>query len=183
MKKLIPIIALFFFCSQSFSQNFSSYAKTSEFEAQRFLMDEVYEISSTQIDTLRIDFTHKEIDPEGFIFRLTSYEFNGNLGLVITTMNTYDVLADNIYKFKNIHLTREEFEQLNRKFISLEVNHTDKKTNLLQRFNERFIFEVAGNPSSGTISYNLWIENKNRHNFRKEDWATIYKRFQDFVDQ
>lgn len=183
MKTLISIIGFLFFFSQSFSQSFNMYEKKSEFQAQRFLMNEVYEISSTQIDKLRVDFTYKEVDPEGFILRLTSYEFNGKFGVVITTMNTYDNLSENIYEFMNIHLSQEEFEDLNRKLTFLEISHSDKETNILQRFDERLIFEVAGNPSSGSVSYNLWIQNENRHTFRKADWATIYNRFQEFVQE
>jgi len=182
MKTLILIVGLLFFFGQSFSQSHNTYERSSEFEAQRFLMNEIYEISSTQIDQFRIDFTFKEIDPEGFILRLTSYEFNGEFGVIITALNTYDVVGD-LYKFKNIHLSKKEYEDLNMKFTFLEMNLEDKKTNLLQRFDDSFIFEVTSNPSNGSISYNLWIENENRHNIEKGDWVSTYKRFPEFVQQ
>ncbi len=153
----------------------------SEFEAQRFLMDEVYEISSTQIDKLRIDFTYKEIDSEGFIFRLTSYEFNGNVGVVITSLNSFDVIGD-LYKFRNIHLTKEEFENLNQKFVFLEIEQAGKYTNILQRFNERFIFEIS-RTTAHQIYYNLWVDNKSRHSLTKTEWNTAFKRFQKFVQE
>lgn len=183
MKKLIPIIALLLFCGQSYSQGFSTYSKLSEFEAQRFLMNEVYEISTTQIDRLRIDFTYKEIDPEGFIFRLTSYEFNGKIGVVITTMNTYDNLSDNIYQFRNIHLSKEQFEELNKKFNFLNANIVDKNIRLIQRINDRFIIEITRTPSGISYYYILWIDDKNRHTFKKEDWADIFMKFQKFVSE
>lgn len=76
---------------------------------------------------------------------------------------------------------QKEFEDLSRKFTILEMNIADKNTNLLQRFDERFIFEVTRKPATKAIFYNLWIENENRHNFRKEDWVKSYQRFQKFV--
>jgi hypothetical protein len=183
MKTLISIVGFLFIFGQSFSQTFNSYERRSEFEAQRFLMNEIYEISSTHVDILRIDFTYSEVDPEGFIIRLTSYEFNGEFGVVITTMNSYDNLSDHIYNFKNINLTKKEFEDLNRKFTLLEMNNADENTNLIQRFDERFIFEVTRQPTQGAVFYNLWIGNENRHNFKKEDWVKTYRKFQKFVQE
>ena len=55
-----------------------------EFEGQRYLMNDIYKITSTDYDKLRIDKTIVDIDEqEGFMFVLTSYQFNEKSGIVI----------------------------------------------------------------------------------------------------
>jgi hypothetical protein len=180
MKTTTLLFITILISGQGLAQSFTTYEKMSEFEAQRYLMTEIYDVSSEQIDELRIDFTYKEVDPEGFIFRLTSYEFNGKQGVVITSLNTHDVIGD-LYEFQNIHLTRKEFEDLNQKFSLMEMNIAKKNTNYILRFNEQLIFEVSRSGEASPISYNLWVEGKVRHSLYKDRWNTAFNRFQKFM--
>jgi len=177
MKTTAIVIGLFLFIGQAYAQ--PSTVKWLEFHAQRYLMNEIYEISSTGIDNLRLEHIYSEDDNE-FILRLSAYEFNGAKGIVINTLNLYDIAR---YKATTIHLTKEEFEDLNKRFSFLELNQTNKDENLIQRFNENLIFEVAYFETVEQVYYNLWIDNTTRHSFMKEVWSDTYLKFTEFFQE
>ena len=181
MKTHTSILFLLLLARPVFSQFNSLYEKLFEFEAQRYLMSEIYEVNSSKVDELRIDHIYSENDGE-FILRLTAYDFDGKQGVILTSLNSYDVVGD-LYRFRNIHLTREEIEDLNSRLNFMGINQRKKDVNLLQRFNERLIFEVAASSVSGLINYNLWIDNLTKHSFTKDTWDKSFQRLQEFFQK
>jgi len=151
-----------------------------EYEGQRFLMDEVYDIKASGFDRMKIDRTIIEVDShEGFLLALVSYSFNGKTGVVITSFNGTNFQKTN-YQFVNIHLSHEEFTDLNNSFLSLRENKIEKNEHLLKKFNNRLILDVNVS-ESGFGYYILWVDTYNRHSFTPKKWEKAFNRYNKFV--
>ena len=150
-----------------------------EYEGQRFLMDEVYKITSTDFDKMKISKTITETDyTEGFMFVLTSYTFNGKSGVVITSFNSTNFQNSQL-RFTNIHLTHLEYSDLVNAFESLAKNDTKADEHLLNRFNDRLILDV--NNEAGSVYYTLWVDNYSRHTFMTTKWDRAFNLYNKFI--
>ena len=154
-----------------------------EFEGQRYLMDDVYTISEDRISELTIEKTIKETDQNGgFLFVLTSYSFNGETGVVITSaVERLDVANTPKNYFKNIHYTTEEFNQLNTLVQQLLYQAVKYNTSYLQRFDEHIIVDVL-KYSEEAYEISLWIDLDRRHMFTKSKWIEAVKRHKKFTN-
>ena len=161
-------------------RGFSAFKELIEFEGQRYLMDEIYDVKSEDFDKLKIDKTIKEIDnDEGFMFVLTSYKFNDMRGIVITSLNSKSFFNDR-YGFTNVHLKHNEYLNLYENFIELEENDINNDDHILRKFNERLIIDV--NKSEGIVYFTLWVDNQNRHTFSRAKWDRALKRYKKYVE-
>ena len=150
-----------------------------EFESQRYLMNEVYGISTQKADQLAIDRLIVETDnTEGFMFVMTAYKFNGEEGIVFTSFNSRN-FGNTEYHFINVHLSKAEFENLNLKAIELGENTKDKSFHQLFKFNERLTIDVFYNERD-FASIALWIDQYNRHTFTTTKWDKALNRLNDF---
>ncbi|MBP6532135.1 MAG: hypothetical protein KA285_02565 [Bacteroidia bacterium] len=160
---------------------FNAFKNIIEYEGQRYLMDEIYEISIKDYDKLIIDKTISEIDAEeGFMFVLVSYKFNDKTGVVITSFNS--VSFDNLhYQFRNVHLTNEEFTNLYETFWTLAKNKIADDEHMLKTFNDRLILDVYY--EAGFLKYALWVDNYSRHTFEAAKLDKVITRYRKFVEK
>lgn len=191
MKKIIYILLLISISatSQTFS-GFNAWRKLIEFEGQRYLMSEVYNISKDSSSTLQIEKTIQEYDQnEGFMFVLTSYVFNGKTGVVITAFNS--ISLDNSHaRFVNIHLSSAQFSSLNSQIEILKSNSSSggpmgqkkKEERVLKRFNDRIIIDVL-NQGDGFYKYSIWIDTYSRHTFGDAKWEKAFKKHKRFISK
>ncbi len=184
LSNIIVLFALLFGINiSSNAQTFSGityFKKAIEWEGQRFLMDKIYEISTTEIDKLKIRKILKETDQaEGFMFVLTLYSFNEKNGVIITSYNT--TISKNLtHQFVNVHLTQEEFVDLSNKILSLSEMLDNKHEHLLKKFNTRLIIDVS--KGGGDPKVSIWIDNYSRHTFTIPKWFEGYNTFVKFVN-
>lgn len=183
---LLILISLFsIICRNLNAQVFSgfdAFKKIFEYEGQRFLMDEIYQIKSTGFDRMKIDRTIVEEDEhEGFLFTLTSYSYNGQMGVVITSFNATNFQKTN-FQFVNIHLSHGEFIDLYNEFISLGKVKCVKGEHILKRFNERLLLD-ANISEKGFVYYTLWVDNYSRHSFTPKKWETAFRRYKKFTKE
>jgi hypothetical protein len=167
--------------AQTFS-GFNAFKKLIEFEGQRFLMDEVYEVTSTDFDLLRIERTINEFDDnEGFMIVFASYVFNGKSGVVISAFSSRN-LVNSSYSFTNIHLTTEEYIALY-DLVSV-MKKWPKKSNeqVLRRFNNRITLSLE-ETINGDAQIVLWIDNTSRHSFLDSKWDRAYRRHMKFIEE
>lgn len=165
--------------AQVFS-GFDAFAKIIEFEGQRFLMDEVYKVTTTNIEHLFIDKTFTEIDrAEGFMFVLTSYIYNDKRGAVFTAFNSISFQNDK-HLFTNIHVTNQELIELNELIEKIVSNKIQPNEHLLKVFNERLIVDINKTESFTYII--LWVDIHSRHTFTEGEWYKAFKRYQKFVE-
>jgi hypothetical protein len=179
----LAIFSIFFAQGETPAQvfsGFSAYRKLIEYEGQRYLMDDVYQIQSENYDHLKIKKLDEEIDlNEGFMFVLTSYVFNDKSGVVITSLNGVNFGLSK-YNFVDVHLTSEEFENLNKVFQELGVPKLEREEHNLRRFNDRLIVDVKN--EGGTIFYNLWVDTNNKHSFVIGDWERAVRLHRKFTE-
>ena len=160
-------------------QGFKAFKELIEYEGQRYLMDDIYEITSITFDQLKVDKRIKEVDSdEGFMFVLTSYVFNGKSGVVITSFNSTN-FQNTKHQFTNVHLTDEEHTEVYNIFISLKENKPATDVHILKKYNERLIIDV--NNQGGVLSYTLWVDTHSRHTFTQSKWDRAFKRYEKFV--
>lgn len=189
MKKILLSLFLLSTILEANGQTFkglTAFKDLIEFEAQRFLMEEIYNISSEDEVSLKISRTIKDIDEtEGFMFVLTSYVYDGQIGAVITTFNTTNQ-PEADYSFVNIHFTESEFENLYNSLKQIpveELKETDD--HVLKRFNDRVILDkwVSGQSNDVLyIQYTLWIDNRTRHTFSRSKWDRAFEKHLKFVE-
>ncbi len=161
---------------------FGAFKQLIEFESQRFLMSEVFQISSGQFDQLIIEKTIQEIDEtEGFMFVMTCYRFNGKNGVVLTAFNSKN-LSNTTYGFRNVHLTQEEFVALSTVIDGgLELKQAKDKIHHLKKFSDRLTVDL--NVIDVGVYVTLWVDGISRHTFTDEKWERAKKRFQSFVNE
>ena len=178
------IITILLFCSiltnaQTF-QGLTAFKELIEYEGQRFLMDEVYDITKVDFDKLKIDKTIKEVDSdEGFMFVLASYVFNEKKGIVITSFSSRN-FQNTKHNFVNVHLTDAEYRSLYNTFKELEKNQPNYDEHILRKFNERLISDA--NNEAGIIYFTLWVDTYNRHTFTPSKWDRAFKRYKKFTE-
>lgn len=159
---------------------FSAFKTLIEYEGQRYLMEDVYQIQSENFDKLKIDKTIQEIDSdEGFMFVLTSYTFNGVSGVVITSFNSTS-FSNSQHQFVNVHLTNTQYEALFNTFKELEKNSPQSDEHILRKFNDRLIADV--NNEGEFINFTLWVDYYTRHTFTTEKWERAFKRYKKFTE-
>ena len=161
-------------------KGFSAFKELIEYQGQLYLMDEIYDITSNGFDKLKIDKTIKEVDSdEGFMFVLTSYKFNNNSGVVITSFNSTN-FTNSKHQFVNVHLTNSEYDKLYNTFIELENNKPGYNEHILVKFNNRLIIDI--NNSEGGVYFTLWVDNYSRHTFTSSKWERAHKRYKKFIE-
>ena len=160
---------------------FTAFKELIEYEGQRYLMEDIYQITSDSFDKLKIDKTIKEVDnDEGFMFVLTSYVFNEKKGVVITSFNSTS-FSNNRHQFVNVNLTNQQYEELYNLFKELGKNGLAYNEHILKKFNDRLIVDVSKD-GGGIISYILWVDNYSRHTFSTTKWDRAHKRHLKFVE-
>jgi len=101
MNRIVFVFILSLFSIASYPQVFkglTSFKDAIEWEGQRFLMDEIYNISSESIDTLRIEKILRDVDSnDGFMIVVTSYTFNQKTGVVLTSFNSILMIQNIIF--------------------------------------------------------------------------------------
>jgi len=158
---------------------FKAFSELIEYEGQRYLMENIYQVTTSDFDKLKIDKTIKEVDTdEGFMFVLTSYIFNENSGIVITSFNSTN-FSNTQHLFTNVHLTDKQYRELYNTFINLEKKKPGIYEHILKKFNDRLIVDV--NHIDGGIHYTLWVDYHNRHTFTKAKWDRAFKRYEKFT--
>ena len=184
MEKIILVLSATILVSFSHAQvfaGFGAFEKLIEFEGQRYLMEEIYEIKSTDYDKLKLEKTIQEIDrDEGFMFVLTSYVFNQKSGVVITSFNSTN-FGNTSYQFVNVHLTYNEYVLLHNAFLELEKNKLNSNEHVLRSFNDELIIDVHN--EYNYILFSLWVNNNNRHTLTKSKWEKAFKRFNNFIEE
>lgn len=182
MKKLVVIAFLVsvsvLLKGQTF-QGFDAFTALIEYEGQRWLMNEIYTVTLINYDKLKIEKTIVEKDSEqGFMFVLTSYVYNGNKGVVITSFNSVDFYNSKHY-FTNIHLTDKEYTDLYNTFIEIDKHDLEENEHLLRAYNDRLIVDI--HRINGFENYTLWVDINRRHTFTKSKWDKAYSRYQKFI--
>lgn len=160
---------------------FSAFKELIEYEGQRYLMENIYQIKSSDFDKLKIDKTIKEIDAdEGFMFVLTSYTFNGKSGVVITSFNSTN-LSNTQHQFTNVHLSSEQYINLYNTFKELEKANPQYDEHILRKYSSRLIVDV--NNEAGIINFTLWVDLHSRHTFTPVKWDRAFKRYWKFIEK
>ena len=185
MNRVVFIIILSFFSIASYPQVFkgiTSFKEAIEWEGQRYLMDEIYNISSESIDTLRIEKILRDVDSNtGFMIVVTSYTFNQKTGVVLTSFNS--ISFDNSKQiFRNVHLDSDEFNQLNKTILLLRSKSPYGDKHLISRFNNRIILDVK-QPADRIYEYIIWIDNYCRHSFTESNWERAMKKHEKFINE
>lgn len=159
---------------------FSAFKELIEYEGQRYLMENIYQIKSEDYDRLKIDKTIKEVDSdEGFMFVLTSYTFNGESGVVITSFNSTN-FANTQHQFVNVHLTNDQYQDLYNTFNELANNNPKPDEHILRKYNDRLIVDV--NRGADFTYFTLWVDYHSRHTFTTSKWDRAYKRHNKFLE-
>lgn len=175
------LFSLFVISGQLFGQSWSQLDLKGmlEYEGQRYLMEEVYDISTEEFEWLRIEKLVVETDnfSGGFLFAITAYKYKGNKGVVLTSFTPQ---SSNTSIFFNIHLTQEEFNSILDDFESgsklkgYEIDH------FVKRINEQIVIEIGMGIESEPI-YIFWINGIGRHKFGKIGFARMKKKYHDFM--
>ena len=156
----------------------TAFSKLIEYEGQRYLMEDIYEITSNDFDKLKIDKTIKEVDnDEGFMFVLTSYVFNGKSGVVITSFNSVN-FSNTQRQFTNVHLTDKQYRELYNTFITFEKIKRDSYEHILKKFSSRLIVDIY---FTNQLNYTLWVDYYSRHTFTKAKWDRAFDRYEKFT--
>jgi hypothetical protein len=159
---------------------FSAFKELIEYEGQRYLMESIYQIKSEDYDKLKIDKTIKEVDSdEGFMFVLTSYTFNGESGVVITSFNSTN-FANTKHQFVNVHLTNDQYQDLYNTFHELANKKPKPYEHILRKYNDRLIVDV--NRGADYSFFTLWVDYHSRHTFTTTKWDRAYKRHNKFLE-
>lgn len=150
-----------------------------EYEGQRYLMDEIYTISSNQIDELKTVQILNEVDlDDGFMFVMTSYLFNDNSGVVLTSFNGANYFKKEQY-FRNIHLSSDEFNLLTKIYAELAEKKPRTGEHYLKAFNEQIIADVSYEVSD--LIFILWIDKQNRNPVEQYKWERAYRKHRKFL--
>ena len=172
------VILLLLICTTSYAQKFTGINALNQYilyEGQRFLMNEVYEIDTNSYDKLKIQLTISDTEiGEGFMFVLTSYKFNNNSGVVITSFNSTVSGMD----FENVHLSNQEFENLNNQIRKLSKIRKSFGEHHLKNFNDNILIDIS---FEEYVYYQLWINGKNRHTFTSTKWDKAIKKHSRFL--
>lgn len=161
-------------------KGFSAFKELIEYEGQRYLMENIYQITPDDFDILKIDKTIKEVDSdEGFMFVLTSYKFNDKSGVVITSFNSTN-FSDTRHLFTNIHLTNDQYIALYNTFIELEKSNPKSNEHILRKYNDRLIVDI--NSEAGIVYFTLWVDTYSRHTFSTTKWDKAFKRHKKFLE-
>ena len=181
---LIALISMIGIINSSIAQNFSgedAFIRIMEYEGQRFLMAEVFNVDSINYDTLRIEKNVIDIDGnEGFKIVITIYKFKGQSGVVITSFNSVSI-DNKTHEFRNVHLSHNEYLKLNEMFIQLEKARPIGDQHLLKMFNNRLTCELIYD--TGAFYYLLWVDNQNRHTFTTSKWNKAMQSYMKFIEK
>ena len=185
-KMLLLVLLPFFVMNFAYTQTFVGFKaakRISEYQGQRFLMTEVYDITSAKIDELALKetFVHEDND-EGFIIKINSYKFNEKRGIAISSFFSQSFNGELNY-YVNIHLSDNEFERLDRLINILMEKESEKPYHLLTRFNDRIVVDVKANSNSSVPSIIIWVDNHSRHSFNKLQWKELIKQHNKFLDK
>ena len=181
----MKIVAVFAFLSVTIfidanAQRFTGFKaaqRAAEYEAQRYLMREVFELTEQSDIELNLGECADFVDDDNsFIFRMTAFRWNEELGVVITSMVVKNDWNDSdLWLFKNVSLSESEYNRLNRFTAELTQKVDRLNSHQIRKFNERIIVE-SNKDDFGEAEIVLWIDD-NRHAFPIENWNAIYKRF------
>ena len=190
VRNLIVAICAIAINNASHAQNWSGLRAPkdmAEFEAQRYLMDELYAVTTEGIDLLRIKKVHNDVDwGEGFMFLITSYRLNENKGVVFTYLRETMVVNNqgnlnqavgSISMFRNQHFTNEEFQKLNE--LIMKLADKDKKScndHYLVKFNNRLTVDFTWSCEHPQTFVSFWGDNKSRHSVLLSAWKTAYSK-------
>ena len=182
MKRVLQVILfsiIFSNLNAQVFQGFKAFKEMIEYKGQRYLMEDIYQITYTDFDKLKIDKTIKEVDnDEGFMFVLTSYVFNGESGVVITAFNATN-FQKTTHLFTNLHLNDRKYTEVYNAFLELEKNKLRADEHILRRFNERLTIDVCND--NGFYNFVLWVDYHSRHTFTTSKWDRAFKRYQKFI--
>lgn len=158
---------------------FQAAKRASEYEAQRFLMQDVFDVSDVNNTELQLEQCAEfKDDDHSFIFVMTAYQWNGEIGVVITSLvvkGNWD--KSDVWQFKNVKLTESEYNSLN--IIFAELTSLGQKTDghQLRRLKQGLVAEFSKDWLGEDII--LWVDD-NRHAFSVDNWNAFYKRFAQF---
>jgi len=191
MKAYVILSALMLFSMVVLGQSwegFNALKKMIEFEGQSFLMDEVLEISNTQEDKFNITKIWRHRDQsEGFELVISSYRFNDDSGVVLTSFaeNVHYLGGSKINYFINIHLSSLELSQLNEVVTRVLTNsiNFNKNDQLLRKFSERLTVDISSIQSNWNDPIvSLWIDNERRHTLTKTQWQVMFSKHERYLE-
>ncbi|MCB0755882.1 MAG: hypothetical protein KDB98_09830 [Flavobacteriales bacterium] len=157
-----------------------------EYEAQQYLMTEIIEISKDNPSKLQLEKVFQDYDSDaGFMFILTSYSFEGQDGVVVTSMAKGAFVTEPVNLFRHLHISTDELRKLDAVLEKIgkgavDINSGNTKwgvpeTQHLQVFNERLIVDVNIDPNFFTPDYSFWIDKVNRHKMTQKSWQKAVK--------
>jgi hypothetical protein len=172
--------------AQNFT-GFNSWKNLIEYEGQRFLMFDIFDLNAEDVDRLKLTKSIQEIDSdEGFMIVFTSYKFNANSGLVITAFNSQNHVNSD-FGFVNINLSQGEVMGLHQEILRRAQDIGLEDVHDIIKFNDRITIDihcVMESQSYGEKYYDiiLWIDGHTRHNFTKAKWDRAMKKHQSFLE-
>jgi hypothetical protein len=180
MKKIVLLVHTLVLSMTVNAQVFSgidAFKRIIEYEGQRYLMEEVFQVKADGVDQLIIDKTIQETDyNEGFMFVLSSYKFNEKKGAIFTSFNSTN-FQQTQKNFRNVNLTDEEVKKLNILLQKLSKSFGGYDRHALSKFNEEIIVDVESTYNGKMLT--LWIYG-NRHTFSESKWDRAMKRHEVF---
>jgi hypothetical protein len=171
--------------AQNFS-GFNAWKTLIEYEGQRFLMYNVFNINEENSAKLKLTKSIQEIDDdEGFMIVFTSYQYGDNSGVVITAFNSQNHVNSN-FGFININLNQSELMSLNQAILNQVEDVIVNDVHHLLKFNDRITVDVHctnQSQSTGEKYYDiiLWIDGHTRHSFTPAKWNRALKKHQSFL--
>ncbi|MGB0430093.1 MAG: hypothetical protein ACPGLV_06430 [Bacteroidia bacterium] len=160
------------------------FKKLIEYESQRYLMEDVFEVSNTNFDKLRLEKLITDYDGAdgGFLFVLSAYEYNGQHGVVITSF--IPTLSNT--KFFNTHLPDSQFQEVLALMKSGHQTRENKGIHLIRRINSSLVIEVNKGQyddyynSSPKDEFVFWIFGTARHNLSLNKFEKMVKEYEAF---
>ena len=182
---LTAVIILLFTVQCTEAQQFSGlrpFKKLVEFESQRFLLNNVYQVSHDRFNELKIEKIVEDYDMEyGFMFVIAFYTFESNSGMIISSFRETLIAPamNEVTKLVNLHLSEEEIVKISSMFAEAQNMYSENKLDdksLVRQFNDRlmleFIFRDGYDPE-----IIFWIDNHHRHPVSATKWNTALRKY------
>lgn len=167
--------------AQSFS-GLRPFKKLVEFESQRHLLNNVYQVSHDRFNELKIEKIVEDYDMEyGFMFVIAFYTFDSNSGMIISSFRETLVAPtmNEVSKLANLHLSEDEIVEISSLFgkaqNELSANNSDDKALVIQ-FNDRLMFEFVHREGYDPEII-FWIDNHHRHSVSATKWNRALRKY------
>ena len=180
---VVAILFLFSSCvatkdASNLEDNYTAYKQVIEYEAQRYLIEEVLKVSNEEKVKMKIIEISRNIDTySGNMFRMIAYSFEGKKGIVATAFNVLKFDKDRNIQFVSTNITPQEVEQINTFYSSIDAKSMDKNDFHIYNLNDEIVINIYKSYSNKKVE--LWLSELNKAEMSYRNWEQIYKEFKE----